>query len=65
MNLAKQTMNSMKPELSKESEKPSNGQKTFEIARKRKNYTDQLLQFLARQTDSDKRINIFGTDPFK
>jgi hypothetical protein len=39
--------------------------KRVETNKKRKNYTEQFLQFLSRETSSEKRTNIFGADPFK
>jgi hypothetical protein len=39
--------------------------KHFELPKKRKNHAERLLHFLLRETDSDKRISVFGADPFK
>ena len=56
----------MKPYLAPELETFGNKEiKRLETNKKRKNYTEQFLQFLSRETSSDKRTNIFGTDPFK
>lgn len=54
----------MKTLLTADSEKPTHTSKP-EIHKKRKNYTEQLLQFLTRQTNADRRVNIYGMDPFK
>lgn len=33
--------------------------------RKRKNYYAKLLEMLVRKTDSERRAEVFGFDPFK
>ncbi len=33
--------------------------------KKRKNYYAKLLDMLSRKTESEKRIELFGSDPFK
>jgi hypothetical protein len=33
--------------------------------RKRKNYYERFLELMARKTDSEKRMEVFGSDPFK
>jgi hypothetical protein len=39
--------------------------KQSEYNKKRKNYAEKLLHFLSRETNSEKRANLFGSDPFK
>jgi hypothetical protein len=39
--------------------------KDIDLSKKRKGYTEKLLHFLIRETDSDKRMSVFGMDPFK
>lgn len=55
----------MKTDVSPDFEKRSNSSKNQENVRKRKNYYAKFLELMARKTDSEKRIQVFGTDPFK
>ena len=36
-----------------------------ENIKKRRNYYEKFLQMLIRKTEAEKRVQIFGMDPFK
>lgn len=47
------------------SSKLVSGNHQSENTKKRRSYYEQFLQLLIRKTEAEKRVQIFGMDPFK
>jgi hypothetical protein len=56
---------SMKEPVSAKPTNRSGSVKNQSNQKKRKNYYAKLLDMLSRKTESEKRIELFGSDPFK
>lgn len=55
----------MKTDVAVAVERKEVATKSFIIGKKRKNYYAKFLEMLVRKTDSERRAELFGKDPFK
>ena len=55
----------MKTDSQLSSKKKQNNHNAKIGERKRKNYYERFLELMTRKTDSEKRMEVFGYDPFK